>query len=245
MVYCLEERIYISISKSDALIVTDIQNDFLPGGALPVVNGNEIIPVLNEYISLFKSATARIFATRDWHPLNHMSFKTAGGPWPIHCVQNSEGAKFHNDLKLPPDVIVISKATNPQHEAYSSFDGTNLAEDLRKNGISRIFMGGLATDYCIRYSVLDGLAAGFKMIVLSDAIRGINVKPNDSEKAIREIQQKGASIVTLDDFAEPGDIPLEQPDGERSAEASLLKAAIKKKARLRSRGPYRKTKTER
>ncbi len=240
---CLEER--IRISKSDALIVTDIQNDFLPGGTLPVTNGQEIIPVLNEYISLFKSMNARIFATRDWHPPNHISFKPFGGPWPLHCLQDSEGAKFHRDLRLPSNAIVISKATDPKHEAYSSFDGTNLAEELNKNKISRIFIGGLATDYCVRYSVLDGLVAGFNMIVLSDATRGINVKPNDSEKAIQEVQKKGARIVTVDDFAEPNEIPIEQPDGESSAEAPLLKAAMKKKARLRSRGPYRKTKTER
>lgn len=243
MVCYLEEKIYIS--KKDALLVTDIQNDFLSGGALPVSNGNEIIPILNDYINLFKSANARIFATRDWHPPNHVSFKEFGGLWPIHCVQNSEGAKFHSDLKLPSDVTIISKATDPQHEAYSSFNGTNLAEELEKNSINRIFIGGLTTDYCIRYSVLDGLAAGFSMFVLSDAIRGINAKPDDSQKAIEEMQQKGARIITVDDFAEPSEIPLEQPEGEQSAEASLMKAAIKKKARLRSRGPYRKTKTER
>jgi nicotinamidase/pyrazinamidase len=234
----------IRIGTTDALIIGDVQIDFLPGGALPVPRGDEVIPVLNDYIHLFTSEKAKIFATRDWHSPSHMSFKPFGGPWPMHCLQDSEGAKFHPDLKLPENVIVISKATDPQREAYSSFDGTPLEDNLRAAGITRVFVGGLATDYCVRWTVLDALSLGFLAVLLSDATRGINVKPDDSEKAAQEMQAKGARSATLEDFAETSEIPVE-PDNEASAEKSIVKAAIKKKARLRSRGPYRKTKTER
>ncbi len=235
----------IRIDTTDALIIGDIQIDFLPGGALPVPRGDEVIPVLNDYIRLFESAGAKVFATRDWHPPNHMSFKPFGGPWPMHCLQESEGAKFHPDLKLPKNVIVISKATDPQHEAYSAFEGTPLAGNLRTSDTKRVFVGGLATDYCVRWTVLDALSLGMFAVLLSDATRGINVKPDDSEKAIQEMQIRGARAVTLEEFAEPSEIPFEEPEKETSAEEPLVKAAIKKKARLRSRGPYRKTKTER
>ena len=236
----------IRIGTTDALIIGDIQIDFLPGGALPVPGGDEVIPFLNDYIHLFALAKAKIFATRDWHPPNHVSFKPFGGPWPMHCLQDSEGAKFHPDLKLPNNVTVISKATDPGREAYSSFDGTPLADDLRASGITRVFVGGLATDYCVRWTVLDALSLGFSAVLLSDASRGINVEPDDSEKAVQEMQASGARSVTLEDFVEPLEIPFGKPDNETlSADNSLVKAAIKKKARLRSRGPYRKTKTER
>ncbi len=235
----------IRIDKADALIVTDIQKDFLPGGALPVLRGDEVIPVLNDYITLFMSAKACVFATRDWHPPNHMSFKPFGGSWPMHCLQDSEGAKFSPDLKLPKDVTVISKATDPKREAYSSFDGTTLENELKESGIKRVFVGGLATDYCVRTTVLDGIKAGFKMVLLMDAIRGINVQADDSDKAVQEMLAAGVMAVTLEDFAEPSEIPAVEPEGEASADKSLVKADVKKKARLRSRGPYRKTKTER
>jgi nicotinamidase/pyrazinamidase len=235
----------IRIGKNDALIIVDVQKDFLPGGALPVPRGDEVIPVLNDYISLFKTARAKIFATRDWHPPNHVSFKPFGGPWPMHCLQDTEGAKFHPDLKLPVDVLVVSKAADPHREAYSGFNGTTLAEQLRENDVSRLFVGGLATDYCVKRTVLDGLAQGFSAVLLYDATRGINVNFDDSEKAVSEMQAAGAAIATLEDFAEPAEIPVEQSEGEISADKSLVKAAIKKKARLRSRGPYRKTKIER
>jgi nicotinamidase/pyrazinamidase len=234
----------IRISETDALIVVDVQRDFLPGGALPVPRGDEVIPVLNDYISLFESAGARVFATRDWHPPNHVSFKPFGGPWPMHCLQDGEGAKFPPDLKLPKNTIVISKATDPQREAYSGFDGTALEQNLKEAGVTHVFVGGLATDYCVKTTVLDGLKAGFKMTLLLDAVQGINVKQDDSERAVQEAQTAGAAAVTLEDFVEPTEIPAGEPEGEASADKSLVMAAVKKKARLRSRGPYRQTKTE-
>ncbi|RLI36059.1 nicotinamidase, partial [Candidatus Bathyarchaeota archaeon] len=143
-----------------------------------------------------------IYATRDWHPPNHKSFREYGGIWPAHCVQGSVGAEFHPDLELPEDVIVISKATDPDREAYSGFEGTNLLEDLRSRGVRRVFIGGLATDYCVKSTVLDALRYGFETYLLVDAIRGVDLKPGDSERAIREMVDGGAKEITLSDIAE-------------------------------------------
>jgi len=234
----------IKLSKNEALIIVDVQRDFCPGGALPVLEGDQVVPVLNEYIKLFKKANARIFATRDWHPPNHISFKMYGGPWPPHCIQQSEGAKFHPSLKLPDDTSIISKAMDPAKESYSGFDGTTLAEELKKEGVARVFVGGLATDYCVKQTVLDAIALGFETVLLLDATRGINAKPRDVEQAIDEMAAKGVEKVTLADFPEPLEIPQEQLGAEKIEEKPLAKADKKKKARLRSRGPYRKARIE-
>jgi nicotinamidase/pyrazinamidase len=234
----------IKLSKNEALIIVDVQRDFCPGGALPVPEGDQVVPVLNEYIKLFKKANARIFATRDWHPPNHVSFKTYGGPWPPHCIQQSEGAKFHPDLKLPDDTSIISKAMDPAKESYSGFDGTTLAEDLNKNGAAQVFVGGLATDYCVKNTVLDAINQGFETALLLDATRGINAKPDDVKKAIDEMTAKGAEKVALENFSDPVGIPQEKVGTEKLEEKPLAKAEKKKKARLRSRGPYRKARIE-
>jgi nicotinamidase-related amidase len=234
----------IKLSKNEALIIVDVQRDFCPGGALPVLEGDQVVPVLNEYIKLFKKANARIFATRDWHPPNHISFKMYGGPWPPHCIQQSEGAKFHPSLKLPDDTSIISKAMDPAKESYSGFDGTTLAEELKKEGVARVFVGGLATDYCVKQTVLDAIALGFETVLLLDATRGINAKPRDVEQAIDEMAAKGVEKATLADFPEPLEIPQEQLGAEKIEEKPLTKAEKKKKARLRSRGPYRKARIE-
>ena len=223
----------------------DVQRDFCLGGALPVPAGDHVVPVLNEYIKLFKAANAGIFATRDWHPPNHISFKAYGGPWPPHCIQYSEGAKFHPDLKLPDDTSIISKAMGPSKESYSGFDDTMLGDELKDEGVTRVFVGGLATDYCVKNTVLDAIERGFVTVLLLDASRGINVKPGDVEIAIDEMIAKGAEKVTLTDFPEPLEIPHEELGGEKIEEKPLTKAEKKKKARLRSRGPYRKARIER
>ncbi|MEM3151578.1 MAG: isochorismatase family protein, partial [Candidatus Bathyarchaeia archaeon] len=145
----------VKVDKESALIIVDVQNDFLPGGALPVPNGDKVIPILNKYIELFNKVGAAIFATRDWHPPNHISFKTQGGIWPPHCIQNSKGAEFASNLKLPKNVNIISKAVNPNMEAYSGFEGTDLALKLKELGVKKVFIGGLATDYCVKNTVLD------------------------------------------------------------------------------------------
>ncbi len=191
----------VDISGKSALIVVDIQNDFLPGGALAVPDGDKIIPVVNEYISIFEEKGVDIFATRDWHPEDHISFTHRGGPWPPHCVQNTYGAQFHPDLKLPERAHIISKADQPDKEAYSGFEGTNLAEELKQREIEALFICGLATDYCVKNTVLDAIKNGFKVYLLVDAIRGID--PVGSEKAIQEMKEAGAQLITIEDVKSP------------------------------------------
>ena len=190
----------VGIDKQTALVVVDIQNDFCPGGALPVKDGDKVIPVLNKYIDRFRKAGAPILFTRDWHPPDHSSFKAQGGPWPPHCVQNSEGARFHPDLYIPPEGEVVSKA-DKKDEAYSFFKGTNLAQKLKERGIRRLFVGGLATDYCVKETVSDGLKYGFEVFQLDDASKGVNVNPGDSERALQEMVAKGAKRIRLQDLS--------------------------------------------
>ena len=184
----------------DALIIVDVQRDFCSGGALPVPDGEKIIPTLNKYIEKFSKAGALIVATRDWHPPNHMSFKDYGGIWPSHCIQGTLGAEFHPDLRLPREVRIVSKATSADKEAYSGFDGTNLERELKDAGIKRVFVGGLATDYCVKSTVLDALRLGFETILLVDAIKGVDAKPGDSERAIEEMVRNGAKKASLNDL---------------------------------------------
>ena len=178
-----------------ALVVVDVQNDFCPGGALAVKGGDEVIPKLNKVIRAFSKAGLPIFFTRDWHPPKHRSFKTQGGIWPPHCVRDTSGAEFHPGLTVPPEAVVISKGTKPKFEAYSGFQGTDLEKRLKKFGVRRILIGGLTTDYCVKESSLDALDAGFDVAVLRDCIRGVNLHPDDSEFAIREIVARGAVLL--------------------------------------------------
>ena len=235
-----------SVGKTDALIIGDVQNDFCPGGALPIPEGDQVIPALNDYIKLFTKANARIFATRDWHPPNHISFKAQGGPWPLHCVRNTEGAKFHPNLKLPSTAIIMSKAMNPHKEAYSGFDGTGLANKLTTHRVARVFVGGLATDYCVKHTILDARKLGFEAVLLVDASLGINVEPGDVARAIDEMIESGAEQATLTDFMYSLEVPpAGNPDAERLSEKPLSKFETKKKARMRPRGPYKRIRTER
>lgn len=234
----------LNLSRDDALIIVDVQRDFCPGGALPVPAGDKVVPILNEYIRLFGKANARTFATRDWHPLNHVSFKEKGGPWPPHCIQNSEGAKFHPNLQLPADTYTVSKAMDPSKESYSGFDGTPLDALLNQKGVKRVFVGGLATDYCVKNTALDAIERGYETILLLDAVKGINAKPDDAEKAIYAMIAKGAEAAILKDFPEPTESQSEEVTDEKIDQESLAEAEKKKKARLRSRGPYRKTRIE-
>ncbi|WP_297475207.1 nicotinamidase [Thermococcus sp.] len=175
----------------EALIVVDMQRDFMPRGALPVPGGDEIIPRCNEYIEEFRKRGALIVATRDWHPPNHISFKEQGGPWPAHCVQNTPGAEFVVDL--PAGAVIISKATEPDKEAYSGFEGTDLAEILRENGVKRVYVCGVATEYCVKATALDAVKHGFETYLLSDAVKGI--RPEDEEQALREMKSAGVRIL--------------------------------------------------
>jgi len=181
-----------------ALIVVDVQNDFCPGGALGVKNGDEIIPVLNRYMDRFRAAGLPVIATRDWHPVKTSHFKEYGGVWPPHCIQETRGAAFHADLHLADDVILVSKGMGADEDSYSAFhgkddSGTPLSKLLRGLGVERIFVGGLATDYCVKYTALEGMKEGFTVVVLGDAIRGVNLQPDDSERALIAVRDAGAA----------------------------------------------------
>lgn len=178
--------------QGDALLVVDVQNDFLPGGSLAVPGGYAVVPVLNRYLARFAGASLPVYATRDWHPPDHCSFREQGGVWPPHCVAGSEGAAFSTLLQLPASAVVISKAERPEVDAYSGFAGTGLAEKLREAGVSRLFVGGLATDYCVLNTVRDALADGFAVVLLEDAIRAVDVQPGDGRRAIAEMARLGA-----------------------------------------------------
>jgi nicotinamidase/pyrazinamidase len=192
------------MQSTDALIIIDVQNDFCPGGSLAVTGGNEVVPVLNQYIEQFARAKLPIFATRDWHPENTRHFKIHGGLWPPHCIQGTQGAEFRADLALPDDVVIVSAGMAPDEEGYSGFDGKDgngagLADLLRARGVERVFVGGLATDYCVKETVLDALRHGFKAVLLEDAVRGVNLRPDDSKRAIAEMVSAGASTTSLCD----------------------------------------------
>ena len=181
--------------SKQALVIVDLQNDFCPGGSLAVPDGDKIVPVVNDLIERFSRARLPIFATQDWHPENHVSFKAQGGLWPPHCVQNTPGAEFHPGLRLPDSATVISKADSEEKDAYSGFEGTDLAARLEETGVDRIVVCGLATDYCVRATALDGLKAGLAVTVVEDAVRGVDVQPGDAEKALAKLQKAGASLV--------------------------------------------------
>lgn len=185
----------VRLLAGDALLLVDLQRDFLPGGALAVPDGDRVLPVLARYLGRFGRAGLAICCTRDWHPPDHVSFRSRGGPWPPHCVAGTPGAAFAPGLELPAAVQVFSKATMPDAEAYSGFEGTGLAASLRRQGISRLFVGGLATDYCVKATVLDALREGFEVWLLGDAVRAVELEPGDGERALQLMQQAGAQII--------------------------------------------------
>jgi len=189
-----------AVTGHDALLIVDVQRDFLPGGSLAVPRGDEVVPVLNRYVEIARREGVPVFASRDWHPAQHCSFRAHGGPWPPHCVAGTPGAEFAAGLALPPDAVVISKATRENADAYSAFAGTDLAERLRALGVARLLVGGLATDYCVLNTVRDALAAGFAVALLTDAVRAVNVKADDGARAEREMRQGGAVPMTVEEW---------------------------------------------
>ena len=182
------------LQPCDALVVVDIQQDFCPGGALAVPAGDEVVPVLNRWIERAERIGATVVLTRDWHPPDHCSFKDQGGPWPAHCVRDTAGAEYHPDLRIPPGSIRVDKATEPDRECYSGFAGTTLAGQLHGKFISRLWVGGLALDYCVRATVLEALAEGFEVHLLRSATRAVELTPGDGERAIAEMRAAGAFI---------------------------------------------------
>ena len=187
----------IELQNGDALIVVDVQNDFLPGGSLAVPHGDEVVTVLNRYLAAFAARELPVYATRDWHPPDHCSFRARGGPWPPHCVAETRGAQFAGNLQFPTGTSVISKATTLDKDAYSGFEGTDLDARLRAQKIKRLFVGGLATDYCVLNTVRDARRLGYEVRLLTDAIRAVNVKPDDGRRAEEEMQRLGAQPITL------------------------------------------------
>lgn len=179
----------------DALLVVDVQRDFLPGGALGVPEGDAVIAPLNAHLDRARRTGAPVFASRDWHPADHCSFRAQGGPWPPHCVAGTPGAEISSELRLPPQTRVIDKATRSDRDAYSAFQDTGLARLLKSQGVKRLVVGGLATDYCVLRSVLDALAEGFEVVVLENAIRAVNVEPGDGDKAKDQMRRAGARLV--------------------------------------------------
>ena len=186
----------------DALLIVDVQNDFLPGGSLAVARGDEVVAVLNRYLQIFTVKKLPVYATRDWHTLRHCSFRARGGPWPPHCVADTRGAQFAAALKLPPSAVVISKATSAEQDAYSGFEGTDLDTSLRAANITRLYIGGLATDYCVLNTVRDALRLGYEVQLLGDAIRAVDVQVGDGERAESEMTGLGAQRITLQGVAE-------------------------------------------
>lgn len=190
----------LSLRPGDALIVLDVQNDLLPGGALGVPEGDQVVPVLNQYLRLFVRRGSPVFAIRKWLPADHGSFQAAGGPWPPHCIVDSAGARFPPDLALPPYTRVISKGAAREMNATSGFAGTDLAVRLRHAGARRLFAGGLATEYGVLDTVRDALAVGYPTVVLVDAVRAVDARPGDGAAALAEMQRLGALMARLDDI---------------------------------------------
>ena len=178
-----------------ALVIVDVQNDFCPGGSLAVAHGDEVVAPLNQLTSEFLSRGEPVFKTRDWHPAKTKHFAIYGGTWPVHCVQDTHGAEFHPDLSDDPRVTIISKGIDERFDGYSGFDGTNLAQLLREEDVNEVWVGGLATDYCVKHTVIDALHEGFEVKALADAMRAVNVNADDGAKAIKEMRTAGAEIV--------------------------------------------------
>lgn len=190
-----------------ALVIVDVQNDFLPGGSLAVPQGDEVIPVLNRYISLFRQRELPIYFTRDWHPRETRHFQSGGGVWPPHCVQGTVGAEFHPELRIPSDAVIISKGMDPEEDSYSAFqgktvEGVDFLDELRRRGIGHLYVGGLATDYCVRFTVLDARRAGLDVTVLEDGIRGVDLQPGDSQRALEEMKGAGARSARFEDVSQ-------------------------------------------
>ena len=187
----------MSTQSKQALIVVDVQNDFCPGGSLAVAHGDEVVAPLNELIGEFLERGDPVFKSRDWHPPQTKHFQAFGGTWPVHCVQDTRGAEFHPQLKDDPRISVISKGLGDT-DCYSAFDETDLAAQLRDQGVNEVLVGGLATDYCVKNTVLDALKHGFKVKAFKNAIRAVDLTPGDGDRAIDEMKAAGAQIVNGD-----------------------------------------------
>ena len=186
--------------KDAGLLIVDVQNDFCSGGSLPVPNGDRVVSALNRYIDDAVAHGAVVYASRDWHPAVSTHFTPYGGPWPVHCVQGTAGARFHPSLRLPPTAIIVTKGEDPGSHGYSAFegrtpDGKPFLAELRERGIDHLYVGGLATDYCVKQSVLDALSARLSVTILEDAVAGVDARPGDSLQAVIEMRERGAHVM--------------------------------------------------
>jgi nicotinamidase/pyrazinamidase len=187
--------------EQSALLVVDVQNDFCTNGALAVAGSERVVAAMNRHISHAVARGWPVYASRDWHPAQTRHFQPYGGQWPVHCVQNTPGARFHPDLQLPTDAIIVSTGDRADDDGYSAFDGrtpegTTLVADLRARGVTHLYVGGLATDYCVRASALGGVDAGLRVTLLEDAVAGVDLTPGDSARALEEMRAKGVEIAT-------------------------------------------------
>jgi nicotinamidase/pyrazinamidase len=187
--------------EHSALLVVDVQNDFCSNGALAVPHSERVVAAMNRHITEAVARGWPIYASREWHPARTTHFEPYGGQWPVHCVQDSPGARFHPDLHLPADAIIVTKGDRTDEAGYSAFEGrtpegTPLLDDLRHRGISHLYVGGLATDYCVRASALDGLGSGLRVTLLEDAVAGVDLTPGDSARALDDLRRKGAQLAT-------------------------------------------------
>lgn len=192
-----------------AFIIVDVQNDFCPDGSLAVASGDEVVAPLNRFIAYARVRGWLIVASRDWHPEITKHFDTHGGPWPAHCVQETPGAQFHSDLDLNDEVIVITKGTDPSDDGgYSAFDGTapdghSLGEVLRGAGITEVYVGGLATDWCVKATALGAVTRGMNTYLLLDAIRAVDLEPDDGGRAIEKMQNAGVVLTSVEELLSP------------------------------------------
>lgn len=183
-----------ALGEQDAVLVVDVQNDFCSGGALAVPSGEEVVAEINRWIAEAVAGGATVCASRDWHPTWHVSFRARGGPWPPHCVRDTPGAQLCADLRLPHDVLIVDKGVQLDRDNYSAFDGTGLADHLRAVGVSRVWVGGLALDYCVLATVLDAVKEGFETHLLLRASRPVDVTPGDGDRAVDRMRAAGVHI---------------------------------------------------
>jgi nicotinamidase/pyrazinamidase len=196
--------------RSPALLIVDVQNDFCGGGALEVAHGNEVIPVLNRLAAHMSALGFPVYASRDWHPPKSRHFAINGGAWPVHCVAGTEGARLHPDLDLPPGTLIVTKGIGLDDDGYSDFEGEiagrgSLLADLRARGVTDLIVGGLATDYCVRATALDARKEGFDVTVVTDAVRAVDVKAGDGDRALEEMKAAGVRLAPAKEAFEPAE----------------------------------------
>ncbi len=186
-------------AECPALLIVDLQNDFCAGGALAVADGDLVVPVLNRLAARAAALGLPVYASRDWHPIDSTHFAANGGPWPTHCVQGTAGARLHPDLALPSGAMIVTTGTTRDEHGYSAFDGQvsgrgTFADDLRARGVDHLIVGGLATDYCVRATVLDARRLGFGVTVVEDGVRAVNLEEGAGDRALDEMREAGASV---------------------------------------------------